>query len=70
MKEHHTRLVMMRVRVAVEFNAAEGLYYAAVPTRMAETHPRPNVTTVRSADKETAIAEALIAAGYGSGQDK
>ena len=61
---------MLRVKVSVEFNEAEGFFYASAPAAPGQGHARPNVVTVRSADKETAIAEALLAAGYGSGHDK
>ena len=72
MKQTYTRIVMIPVRVAVEFNEAEGFFYATAPTPGAGHFPRPTAMTVRFADKETAIAEALLAAGYNSsaGQDK
>ena len=64
MKETYTRMVMMPVRVVVEFKEAEGFYYATAPTLEA-AFSRPTAMTVRSTDKETAVHEALLAAGYG-----
>ena len=64
MKETSTRMVMMPVRVVVEFKEAEGFYYATAPT-LGAAFFRPTSMTVRSTDKETAIHEALLAAGYG-----
>ena len=64
MKQTHTRMVMMPVRVVVEFKEAEGFYYATAPTLGAKFF-RPTHMTVRSTDKETAVREALLAAGYG-----
>lgn len=66
----YTRLVMVRVQVTVEYREEEGLFYASAPAAPGLNQARPSVVTVRSADKETAIAEALLAAGYGSGHDK
>jgi hypothetical protein len=68
MKQIHTRLVIVPVRVTVEFNAEEGLYYATAP-RYNDTG-RAGTETVRSGDKETAIAEAIISAGYGAPTEK
>jgi hypothetical protein len=64
MKQTYTRMVTMPVRVVVEFKEAEGFYYATAPTLGAEFF-RPTSMIVRSTDKETAIHEALLAAGYG-----
>ena len=64
MKQVYTRLVMVHVKVTVEHNKEEGLYYATAPA-MGSDASRQTGITVRSADKETAIHEALVAAGYG-----
>lgn len=66
MKKTIVRLVMVPVRVTVEHNEADGLYYASVASLIDEAHARPKTTTVRSGDKETAIHEALVSAGYGT----
>jgi hypothetical protein len=63
MKQTYTRLVTVPVRLTVEFNEAEGLFYATAPAYTLDGS-RVGSATVRSADKETAIAEALLAAGY------
>lgn len=63
-KQNHTRLVMVPVKVSVEFNSEEGLYYASAPVRVVDNYARSPVATVRSGDKETAITEAVIAAGW------
>jgi len=69
MKQTHTRLVMIPVRVTVEFKEDEGFYYATAPSLGLTDFPRMSSATVRSADKETAINEALVAAGYGGASD-
>jgi hypothetical protein len=66
MKQVYTRLVMVPVKVTVEFNQEEGFYYAMAPSYASDNLPRPAVVIVRSADKETALNEVLIAAGYGA----
>lgn len=64
MTQTYTRMVTMPVRVVVEFKEAEGFYYATAPT-LGATYFRPTSMIVRSPDMETAIHEALLAAGYG-----
>jgi len=69
MKQTYTRLVMIPVRLTVEFKQDEGFFYATAPSIGVANFPRQASVTVRSADKETAISEALLAAGYGSTSD-
>jgi hypothetical protein len=70
MKQTYTQLVMVSVKVTVEYNEAEGFYYATVPTLNDVRYTRVSTMTMRSADKETAISEALRTAGYGVPSDK
>lgn len=65
MKQVYTRLVVLPVKVTVDHRADEGFYYASVGAPHNDA-TRPSTMTVRSADKETAIEEALRAAGYGA----
>jgi len=65
-KQVYTRLIVVPVKVTVDFKEEEGFYYASVPTLVQAHGSRSAITTVRSADKETAIAEALHSAGYGA----
>jgi len=64
-RQVYTRSVTVLARVVVEFK--DGFFYATAPTLGANQFWRPTAMTVRSTDEETAIAEALLAAGYGSG---
>ena len=66
-KQVFIRHVMVPVKVVVDFK--DGFFYATVPTLRGDNHTRPNITTVRSTDREAAVSEALLAAGYGSGRD-
>jgi hypothetical protein len=66
MKQTYTRLIVVPVKIDVEFQEDEGFYYARIPTCQDDSHRRPSIVTVRSADKETAIEEALRQAGYGA----
>jgi hypothetical protein len=66
MKQMCTRIVMIPVRLTVEFKEDEGFFYATAPSLGVANFPRQSSVTVRSADKETAISEALLAAGYGA----
>ena len=67
MKQVYTRLVVLPIKVTVEHKVDEGFFYASVSAAHNES-ARPSTMTVRSADKETAIEEALRAAGYGLNQ--
>ena len=69
-KTIHTCLALIPVRVEVEFKPEEGFFYATVPDLQDHSHRRPMKTTMRSADKETAINEAIKAAGYGSRENR
>lgn len=66
MKKTHTLLVMVPVKVEVEFNEEEGFYYATVPVPGPGHFSRPTAMTVRSADKDTAMNEAIRMAGFGA----
>ena len=55
--------VDVTVPVSVEYNLAERLYYARVENH-SNGHVRPGISIVRSPDRERAIQEVLVAAGY------
>ena len=65
MTQTYFRMVMLPVKVVVEHNSTDGLYYATVHVPGSGHFSRPTAMTVRAADQETAIHEALLAAGYG-----
>ena len=64
MHQTYTRLVMVPVTVTVKFNEDEGFFYATALNPGPGYFARPTSMTVRSADKETAIEEALRGWGH------